>query len=97
MQYCWTPLLYSCILFVALGLVSLTEAGIIAKSTKNECVNYGGEADLKKKGGNPCKQKLVIALTVTADEVSHMVWYIVVALNKLYIFFSAGKVATFGG
>lgn len=81
MQYCWTPLLYACILVVALCLVSLTEAGIIAKSTKNECVNYGGEADLKKKGGNPCKQKLVIALTVTADEVGHMVWYTIAALE----------------
>jgi len=81
MQYCWTLLLYGCILVVGLCLVSLTEAGIIAKSTKNECVNYGGEADLKKKGGNPCKQKLVIALTVTADEVGHMVWYTIAALE----------------
>lgn len=71
-KYCRTPLFCIFLLIVVLCLVSLTEAGIIAKTTKNECINSGGEADLKNKGGNPCQKKLVIALTVTADEVCRL-------------------------
>ena len=52
------------------------EASVFAKSTKTECVLHGEEgADLKKKDGNPCKQKLVVALTITGNEVSLMHLY----------------------
>lgn len=48
------------------------EASVFAKSTKSDCVLQGEEgAELKAKDGNPCKQKLVVALTVTSNEVSH--------------------------
>ena len=47
------------------------EASVFAKSTKTECVLHGQEgADLMTKDGNACKQKLVVALTITGNEVS---------------------------
>lgn len=47
------------------------EASVFAKSTKTECVLHGQEgADLMTKDGSPCKQKLVVALTITGNEVS---------------------------
>ncbi len=44
------------------------EATIIAKTSMNECNNYGG-TDLQNRLGKPCSTKLVIALTVQANEV----------------------------
>lgn len=58
-------------LLTALCVLDSTEASVFAKSTKTECVVQSGEgADLKTKDGNPCKQKLVVALTVTSNDVS---------------------------
>ena len=54
-----------------LCVLDVTEASVFAKSTKTECVLQGKDgAGLKTKDGHPCKQKLVVALTVTANEVS---------------------------
>ena len=59
-------------LFAALSVLDTAEGSVFAKSTKTECVLHGEEgAELKTKDGNPCKQKLVVALTVTSNEVSH--------------------------
>ena len=61
-------------LLTALCVLDTTEASVFAKSTKTECIVQSGEGtDLKTKDGNPCKQKLVVALTVTSNDVSHNV------------------------
>ena len=58
---------------VILCALDATDASVFAKSTKTECVLQGREgADLKTKDGQPCTQKLVVALTVTANEVRHI-------------------------
>ena len=54
-------------------LKHLSAASVIAKTTKDECIAHGGGGDdeeLKTKSGLTCKQKLVVAMTVTANEVS---------------------------
>ena len=54
-----------------LCVLGASEASVFAKSTKTECVLQGKDgAELKTRDGHPCKQKLVVALTVTANEVS---------------------------
>ena len=59
---------------VFLAVTSLVDATIVAKSTKNECVNHGGKAELQNQAGQPCQQKLVVALTVTANEVTRYIY-----------------------
>ena len=68
MKFLWT--VFAILLaFCALDI----EASVFAKSTKTECALHGEEGtDLKTKDGNPCKQKLVVALTITGNEVSLM-------------------------
>ena len=68
MKFLWTAFA----IFMAFCVLDI-EASVFAKSTKTECVLHGQEgADLKTKDGNPCKQKLVVALTVTSNEVGHL-------------------------
>jgi hypothetical protein len=66
MKFLWTVFaifLSSCIFDI--------DASVFAKSTKTECVLHGqeGATDLMTKDGNPCKQKLVVALTISGNEV----------------------------
>ena len=42
------------------------EAGIVAKSSITQCV---GSTDVRTKLGEPCSKMLVVALTITGDEV----------------------------
>lgn len=42
------------------------EAGIVAKSSINQCISTN---DVKARNGQPCSKMLVVALTVTGDEV----------------------------
>lgn len=65
-------LFWSAFAIYAALCVSDAEASVFAKSTKSECVLHGEDksVELKAKDGNPCKQKLVVALTVTGNEVS---------------------------
>ena len=44
-------------------------ATIIAKSTVNECINFG-QPELLNSNGDSCGKKLVIALTVSGNEVN---------------------------
>lgn len=61
-------------LLTVLFVLDTTEASVFAKSSKTECVVQSGEGtDLKTKDGNPCKHKLVVALTVTSNDVSQSV------------------------
>lgn len=66
--------LYVTVIFLTFIILQAhpTVASIIAKTTKNECIQHGGDTNdgLKTKSGNPCKQKLVVAMTVMANEVS---------------------------
>lgn len=55
-------------LAVALCCSLVVEATIIAKTSVTECNNYGG-TDLQNRKGEPCGSKLLIALTVQANEV----------------------------
>ncbi len=52
----------------------LVEATIVAKTSLNECTNYGAP-ELKNRKDEPCNTKLVIALTVQANEVGAMYMY----------------------
>ena len=66
MKFLWTVFA----LFLAFYVFDI-EASVFAKSTKTECVLHEKEgADLMTKDGNPCKQKLVVALTITGNDVS---------------------------
>ena len=68
MKFSWIWTVFA--VFLAFSVLD-TEASVFAKSTKTECVLHGQEgADLMTKNGNPCKQKLVVALTITGNEVS---------------------------
>ena len=46
------------------------EAGIVAKSSITQCV---GSHDVKANSGEPCSKMLVVALTITGDEVCHII------------------------
>ena len=79
MKFLWTVFA----IFLAFCVLDI-EASVFAKSTKTECVQHGQEsADLMTRDGNPCKQKLVVALTITGNEVSLKIYrnnFIVLAL-----------------
>ncbi len=64
----WPAVRVSLAVAIVLWHCLVVEATIIAKTSMNECNNYGG-ADLKNRLGRPCSTKLVIALTVQANEV----------------------------
>lgn len=53
--------------FLLVSALSISEATIIAKSSKEECII---ENDVKNKNKTTCKSKLVVSLTVNANEVS---------------------------
>lgn len=55
-------------------------ATIIAKSTVNECINFG-EPELLNKKGDLCGKKLVIALTVSGNEVNFELIFLDVCLT----------------
>ena len=60
----------TCIVIVLLccNLVPL-RASILSKSSITHCVS--GSADVKTYNGQPCSKMLVVALTVTGDEVQY--------------------------
>ena len=60
-----------CVLFaVILHLLHLSaHATVVAKSSLNQCTAYGGTDDLKNTVGAPCTKKLVVAMTVSENEV----------------------------
>ena len=67
MKFSWTVF---AIIILAFSVLDI-EASVFAKSTKTECAVHGQEGtDLMAKDGDPCKQKLVVALTITGNEVS---------------------------
>lgn len=58
------PLLCPLLLFAC--IVSVSKATIIAKSSKQECIV---ESDVKNKNKTTCRSKLVVSLTINANEV----------------------------
>lgn len=65
------PLAKKMSIVVVLALISIlstVRAGVIAKSSKQECVKEGDVMN----GDKVCKSKLVVALTVTANEVRQL-------------------------
>ena len=55
-------------LFLFASALSVSKGTIISKSSKEECIT---ENDVKNRNSTICKSKLVVSLTVTADEVQH--------------------------
>ena len=67
-----TYILFQILLAVLIVVILCGQHGaatIIAKSTVNECINFG-EPELLNKKGDLCGKKLVIALTVSGNEVN---------------------------
>ena len=54
------------ILLVLCSLSVPLNASLVAKSSITQCV---GSTDVKTNSGQPCSKMLVVALTVTGDEV----------------------------
>lgn len=52
---------------LVLYLVTISEASVISKSYKQECI---AEDDIRNKNGTVCTQKLVAAITIRANEVT---------------------------
>ena len=59
------------------------QAGIVAKSSITQCV---GSTDVKTGAGQPCSKMLVVALTITGDEVYTATRFVIIcALSMLLL------------
>ena len=56
-------------LLVLIGLITTSEASVISKSSKEECIL---EDDVKTLANATCATKLVVGFTVTANEVARL-------------------------
>lgn len=55
-------------LLLLANAIFMSKETIISKSFKEECI---AESDVKNRNSSICKSKLVVSLTVTANEVQH--------------------------
>lgn len=79
-------------MFLFLGAFSVSRATIIAKSSKEECII---ENDVKNKNRTTCRSKLVVSLTVNANEVCSVSFGSLWQLLQLTL--SAGKITVHTG